>query len=133
MRMENASIEFIQFDAKDVIATSTTGGPAGPLAYASGIALSNGEKFFNQNALNNNAFDVLGYANESTITSAIGGSTNLVYYYAITSAGKRAEGKGYELTFDPNDVKKWVPSPPDGYSYFFTNAEVYSWLTQNYQ
>ncbi len=59
VEMLSAEMDFIAFDAQDVI---TTSGPKLPLAFANGNALYNGEDFFNRLKTNINAVDCLDYA-----------------------------------------------------------------------
>ena len=125
MRMENASIEFIQFDAKDVIATSTTGGPGGPLVYAFGSSLCDGEYFFS--AQENKFFNVLHYEGAESLAQALNNAGGTDAYYAITRAAK---GNNYEIEIDINDHHSTKDLPAEYiYSRLYDYSGICNWLT----
>ena len=100
--MQNAEMEFVSFDAQDVIATS------GILAYADAETLCVGKESFQESATLPFAVDVFGFADVGVLEGAIGRGAN--NFYAIIKTGRSGkEGYGVgidaEQYYDPDFVE----------------------------
>ena len=127
MKMQNTEMEFVAFDAQDVITTSNTPDNR-PLAYAKGVALINGENSFNLSLTGASSVDAVDYASGDEIAAAI---ANANYYYIITGVQRAGKsGNGYGVTFD---TTSYFPAGESKYGKFTTALELRNWLVSYFQ
>ena len=129
MKMQSTEMEFVTFDAQDVITTSNTPDNR-PLAYAKGSALINGEDSFNMSLTGASSVDAVDYASGNEITAAIG-NTYTNYYYIITSVQRAGKsGNGYGVTFD---TTPYLSAGESKYGKFTKAMDLRNWLVSYFQ
>ena len=131
MKIQNTEMEFVTFDAQDVITTSST--PKGPLAYATGYALYVGEGWYHDDEMPTyeEAVDALDYQGCDEVSLALGGPANFSKYFEITNVAKSGEGYGVKFNTNPNDA-----ASESQYGSFDNSEALHAWLEgyfNNYQ